>query len=316
MNNYTFFPIIFIHYGDSEYLQYTLRAAKIFNPSSRIILLGDKFNQHYTSLGIEHFFFENYSNSSEIILFKKVYKFIAGKNHGKTDWTQFVFQRWFHIFEFIQSQGIEKFWTFDSDNLIFTDLQKYQSELIEYDCTEQCNGICMNGFVSSQKIVRGYLDTINSLFMDTEYLEIQTRELVDYPNYAFTEMKAYDEYRNRNNLNTVRLQNISDGEIFDECLCQSDGMEFINGKKKLIFKDGFIYQREEKSQKLMKVNTINMSWTNIYLIQELFTYVVNNHLTRFPRSYFVIRCIVLCKYFILRIVSKIKTILKKCSAIN
>lgn len=306
MSTYVSIPIIFIHYGDSEYLKYTLRSAKIFNMSSRIILLGDKFNQHYTDIGIEHFFFENYSRSSEIILFKKVYKFIAGKNHGKTEWTQFVFQRWFHIFEFIQSQGIESFWTFDSDTLIFTDLQKFQSELSRYDCTEQCNGICMNGFVSSQKVVKGYLDTINSLFLDTDYLDKQIKEFVDYPDYAFTEMRAYDEYRNRSGLNTIRLQKISNGEIFDECLCQSQGMEFVNGKKKLIFKDGFIYQIEKSSNSLMKVNTINMSWTNIFFIEELFTYVINNHLSRFPKKHFVIQCIVLWKYFIVIIFSRIK----------
>lgn len=241
MDNCTSIPIIFIHYGDSEYLPYTLKSARIFNPSSRIILLGDKSNQHYTSLGIEHFFFDNYSNSSEIILFKRVYKFIAGKNNSNTGWTQFVFQRWFHIFEFIQSQEIERFWTFDSDNLIFTNLQKYQTNLFQYDCTEQCNGSCMNGFVSSQEIVKGYLDTINSLFRDAEYLERQRREFIDYPDFSFTEMRAYDEYRNRNKLNTIRLQKISTEETFDECLCQPQGMEFINGKKKLIFKGGFIY---------------------------------------------------------------------------
>jgi hypothetical protein len=168
----------------------------------------------------------------------------------------------------------------------------------------------MNGFVSSKEIVKGYINTINNLFLDTEYLEKQINDFVEYPDYAFTEMRAYVEYRNRNQLSTISLQRISNEEIFDECLCHSHGMEFINGKKILSFKDGFIYEREESSQKLLKVNTINMSWTNISLVEELFTYVVNNHLSKFPKRYFLIHSIVLCKYFFMKIVSKIKTILE------
>jgi hypothetical protein len=72
-------------------------------------------------------------------------------------------------------------------------------------------------------------------------------------------MKAYDEYRNTKQLNTIKLQQVLDGETFDECICQSQGMEFINGKKKLLFKNGSIYQKNELNQKLLKVNTINMS---------------------------------------------------------
>jgi len=310
-------PIIFIHYGDSDYLEYTFKLARLYNPTNRIILLGDKSNQHYTKLNIEHYFFDSYSSFPEIILFKKVFKFIAGNRHGKTQWTQFVFERWFYIYEFIRLQGIDQFWTFDSDTLILTELQKYIPLLLGYECTEQCNGSCMNGFVGSSKVVKGYIDTINNLFIDSNYLKKQMQEFLDYPNYAFTEMRAYDEYRSRNKLNTIRLQKISNDEIFDECLCQPHGMEFVNGKNKLVFKDGIIYQREQDSYKLIKVNTINMSWNNIYLVEALFTYVVNNHWNRFPRNYLFIHCVTFLKYVILRIISKPNSILKNIyGAIN
>ncbi len=296
-NSYSL-PIIFIHYGDSDYLKYTLRSAKVFNSNSRVILLGDESNEFYTYLGIEHFYFKDYSNSPEIRLFEKVYKFIAGSEHGKTEWTHFVFRRWFHVFEFIQSQEIEQFWTFDSDNLIFVNLEKFSINLTKYDCTEQCNGSCMNGFVGSQKVVKGYIDTINNLFTDTEYLKKQAKDFIAHSDYAFTEMRAYDEYRQRGNLNSIRLQTLFDDETFDECLCQPQGMEFIDGKKKLFFKNGFIYQKNALNQKLLKANTINMSWTNISLIEELFTYVVNNHLNKFPRSHFLIMCKIRLQYYI------------------
>ncbi len=124
-------------------------------------------------------------------------------------------------------------------------------------------------------------------------------------------MKAYDEYRNTKQLNTIKLQQVLDGETFDECICQSQGMEFINGKKKLLFKNGSIYQKNELNQKLLKVNTINMSWTNIFLIEELFTYVVNNHLNKFPKSHFNIQYKIKFKQYILKFALKFRKFLSK-----
>lgn len=41
-------PIIFIHYGDSQYLEYTIKCSKLFNSHTNIILIGDKENKQYS----------------------------------------------------------------------------------------------------------------------------------------------------------------------------------------------------------------------------------------------------------------------------
>src|SRR5579883_1210844 len=107
-------PLVFIHYGNSSYLRYTLGAAKMFNPDIRLVLLGDERNRHYTKLGIEHFNFSQFGSGSEIEIFDKVYKFVGGKKHPNSPWVKFVFRRWFNLYYFLLEQKIEKFWTFDT----------------------------------------------------------------------------------------------------------------------------------------------------------------------------------------------------------
>lgn len=264
------FPIIFIHKGDSDYLTYTLRCAKLFNPETKIILLGDETNEHYKSLGIKHYYYSEYEGE-ESYLFDSIFKYIAGREHpGKPWWVHFVFKRWFHIYYFIRKHNINKFWTFDSDTLILTDLSKQAYKFTGYDCTEQCNGMCMNGLIGNHVIVKRYIDTINSLFQDEEYLYKQEKEFETNTTYAFTEMRAYVEFKNNSNIKTIRLNSIINDETFDDCICQQHDMEMDGKVKKLYFKDGGVYFKNIPVQKLIKANSINMSWVPVSFIKTVY----------------------------------------------
>ena len=273
-------PIIFIHKGDSDYLQHTLKSAKIFNPNTRIILLGDESNKHYQEeIGIEYFSFSQ-CEGEESQKFDKNFKYIAGTQEGGGEWwVRFVFKRWFHLLNFVRSNHIRRFWTFDSDNLILSNLEDQVSKFLEYDCTEQCNGWCINGLVNGLEVIKGYIDKINDLFLDTNYLDKQRREFINNPTWAFTEMRAYVEYKESVPFKSVSLNTIIDGETFDECLCQQHDMEMEveGGKKKLYFENGNLYERYLPTQQLVKLNSINMSWLPTSFIKEIFDYASQNY---------------------------------------
>ncbi len=272
-------PIIFIHFNDSGYLEYTLKSALKFNPNKRVILLGDKSNEYYKKLGIEHYHFADFGESEEIKTFDKVYKFIAGSSQRKKPWTNFVFKRWFYLYNFVKQNKIQSFWTFDSDTLIFTDLSKYEKQLSDFDCTSQCNGNCMNGYIGNLNVVKGYLDKINELFQRPEYLEKQRKEVEQHPDWAFTEMRAFATFIQENHPKVARLERIVNNEIFDECVCQKDGMEtedkFGKTIKKLYFKDGKIYTKQKSSNELVKVSTLNMSWVPTLFIAKVYYYGIH-----------------------------------------
>lgn len=277
-------PVIFCHFGNSPYLEYTLRQVKLTNPDNWVILLGDVENREIAeSIGVDHENFSELDHGEEIKEFDRVYKHIAGKNHGKKFWTKFVFKRWFYVHRFLVRNKIEAFWHFDSDNMILSDLNQQEHKLTNYDCTEQCEGKCMNGYISSFKVVDGYVKKINQLFQNQEYLNLQLDDFRKNPNFAFTEMRAFQTYRDQENIKTVRLNAIIDGESFDDCICFNDGYETYNyliaGQKlKKLFVDTNyeIYCRHIETSEFIKMNSLNLSWVPV----DLFKFIYSNSLQK------------------------------------
>lgn len=275
-------PLVFIHFGNSSYLRFTLRNAKRFNPDKRIILLGDGRNRHYRGLGVEHFNFSDFGAGPEIERFDKIYRFVGGKQHPDSPWVKFVFRRWFHLYYFLSAQKIERFWTFDTDTLILCQLSRQEGKFSQYDCTEQCEGSCMNGLVNNLGVVKGYVDKINELFGREDYLKRQMKDFEVHPDYAFTEMRAYKTYKEESGIKRIHLGTVIDGEAFDDCLCVAGEIEtfdqlppglgalpYGSPKKLYLNPDGRIFCRHKPSQSFVKLNSVNMSWLPDYLFGKI-----------------------------------------------
>jgi hypothetical protein len=271
-------PIIFCHYGMSNYLRYTLLSSKLSNPDKNIYLIGDEENEKLCNeLGVKHIKYSEFDNSQLIFKFNKSFKFISGKKHGREEWTRFVFLRWFYICEFIYLYDIDSFWHFDSDNLIVANLFHKESLFNKFDNTEQCGGICMNGYISSKKITKLYVHHILDLFNDIEFLNIQKEKCEKNENLAFTEMAAYNHFKKVFKINSVRLNNIYFGDTFDDCIAFSDGMvqtkEKYNGykiKEIYINANNDFYFKFNSTQEYIKVNSINLSWMPFSVVLRLF----------------------------------------------
>jgi hypothetical protein len=274
-------PIIFCHYGNSEYLPYVFELARAKNPDKRIILLGDKDNKWLAEAkGIEHYFFSEFDYGPEIETFNEEYQLIQGPKHRHIksggNWVNFVFKRWFYINNFLNTESIDSFWHFDSDTMVLEALGKHENKFESYDCTEQCNGSCLNGFISKRKVVRDYIDKINSLFKDSDYLKHQQEEFDQQnPKFAFTEMRAYEEFK-KGPLNSIQLNTILDGSTFDDCICQPHDMEMESLpsgktiKKVYIDNSGSCFCFDLKRSELTRMNTLNLSWVPLALFQILF----------------------------------------------
>lgn len=269
-------PVIFIHKGDSDYLRYVVRCAKDFNPEKRIIFLGDESNAYLKSDDIEHYYFSDYSDGAEIQEFERVFKVVRGHSHGKEDWLKFVFKRWYHINNFIRSKNLKHFWTFDSDTLILRNLSTLESKFVHVDCTEQCKGICMNGFISNVGVVNAYVKKMNELFEREEYLKMQEKEFELTPTYAYTEMRAYETFRFEHDIKTVYIGTVLDNEIFDDCICSENGMatyeyKVLGNRLKKIFigHNNDVYFFYNVTGKYVRANTINMSWVPTYIYKRI-----------------------------------------------
>lgn len=276
-------PIVFIHYGDSSYLRYSLQSAKLTNPQKEIYLLGDSENEHLKHIGIQHVNFSTFDNYPLVKKFDQVFKLIAGTEHqyhksrGTDYWTNFVFKRWFYIYEFIKLKGISRFWTFDSDNMILQDLSFGEVFFQDYDTTEQCGGICMNGLINNLEVVEGYVEKMIELFQDEEYLAQQRKIMVQNPKWAYTEMRAYEKYKQDTGIKSVKLNSESQDLIFDDCISfVEDGMEmggFVHRGRvlKKLYRDNnwSLYVRQLKGDRYLKLANLNLSWVDDYIFEKV-----------------------------------------------
>jgi hypothetical protein len=272
-------PIVLIHYGNSSYLPYIVEVAKRSNPHKEIIFLGDEDNAYLETLGVSHHRFATSCGSPQLELFNRLYPRIVNPSYPKSRWAQFVLQRWFMINTFIHKHDINRFWTFDSDNFILTDLQSYEEEFSRYECTSQCSGRCMNGFVSSRGIVERYIEKIIELLSDDNYVKHWHMKYKDDPSLFYNEMEAFAVFIEHAAVRSLPLAQIRDGAIFDDSITYENGMlmyeKTIKGRrvKKLYINNGGIYCKHLASGQFVKMNNPNLSWMPKYIFPLLFEHI-------------------------------------------
>jgi hypothetical protein len=274
-------PVIFCHYGDTHYLRHTLDAATRSNPGRRIVLLGDAANAHLArSLPVEHVLFSELEHGSELAEFDRVYRAVQGPRHvptkGGRDWLNFVFRRWYYVLNWLRHSNATAFWHFDSDTMVVRSLDRLDAGFGDVDCTEQCEGSCINGWVSGPDLVERYVRTINGLFTRHEYLAGQQREFDTlHPHWAFTEMRAWAVFRDEQHVRTIRLMHADIAGVFDDALCHDHGFATENLRhgqpiKQVWLGDrGSFWIRRAADGRMQRLNSLNLSWVPDYLFAQV-----------------------------------------------
>jgi hypothetical protein len=91
METNQYIPIVFLYRGNRNFIPFTLYQAKMSNPNSRIILLGDQLNRHYSRI-CEHYLCDDYLEYSKEL--KKVYKH---KSQWGEDFEYVCIERWLYL---------------------------------------------------------------------------------------------------------------------------------------------------------------------------------------------------------------------------
>lgn len=110
-------PVIFIHYGNSGYLQYSLLQALHHNSS--VILIGDKSNNLYPF--VRHEQVEDYDQAAA--LFATVYT-PHHRSVNPLPYELFCFQRWFILRDFMKTHGFAKCCYLDSDVMLYENVSE------------------------------------------------------------------------------------------------------------------------------------------------------------------------------------------------
>lgn len=260
--------IVFIHTGFSSYLYDTLTVAKAGNPNADCYLLGDSKNVEVANeCGWSHIFFEDLK-SDLLEDFRKYYQLISTPNHPDVflpfDMTKFCYERYFYAHKFASERGIEKFWMFDSDDLLVEDLFEKQKELgsnnIEF--TRMAYNTALRGFMDTQT-VKEYCKHVIALFSDPQFVVEQINIFSKREGIAaFTDMNAAALYKSGKK--DAHLATSINGWYFDDLITHDDGFDTINlgHKNKINIKhiqfDGECFYALRKNEKI-KFATINGS---------------------------------------------------------
>ncbi len=290
MNNQT--HIIFTHYGSSDYLSKSLKCAEVTNQSAEIILIGDENNLDCaTSNQITHRHFDSLVESDLRTEFYRVFKPIRGVFHplvrNGRNWLMYVFERWFYIYELAQELGLKSFWHFDSDTMILQDINGFNQCLSGYDSTEQCHGNCLNGFIKIE-ILEQYLRVVNQLFTDEKFLKTQQDEFDTVnPEYAFTEMRAWVEAKQKLSFNTLHLGTVINRKTWDDSIVMGKEIGYDMARLKSgqtmknIYWDNGFYCHNEHLQQSIEFISLNLSHSPIFVFDWVLSCVEKQKATKY-----------------------------------
>jgi hypothetical protein len=240
--------------------------------------LGDSTNKHIVRGVAEFVDFESLGGTGKELEFQRVFQVIQGARHrfnkanGVEFWLKFVFRRWFLIEAFLEREGLDSFWTFDSDTLVLGDLSLREKRFADFEATAQCKNQCLNGWIGSRELVSRYTQSILNQFSDEAYLQAQREKLNVHAGLSFNEMDAFAEFRRRDSVKTWHGEKSINGEIFDDALAFTEGFEAapqkVLGKTaiKKFWSDGrHIYAKHLGSGKFVRLLTCNMSWMPYFM---------------------------------------------------
>ncbi|MDF2633467.1 MAG: hypothetical protein K0R78_341 [Pelosinus sp.] len=245
-------PIIFIHYGDSEYLQYSLLQAKRSNKDKDIILIGDESNNKYPF--VKHV---NVAESASMREFAKVYKHM---NFNPHEYELFCIQRWFILRDFMVTHKIEQCYYQDSDVMLYEDIAK--EELTGFDFAF-CGGISAGiSFINNVAALDAFCSFITNCYTQPEsrlQLENMYQSIITaIPHGGICDMVFVNLYCNNTNPEKIYdLSIIRNDAVFDLNVNLTDGYEEWYGCKKIYYTNQGVLCRNLSLDKLIKFKALH-----------------------------------------------------------
>lgn len=244
-------PIVFFHYGNPDYLKYTLKQTRYFNPGSPIYLLGDEKNNRYSF--ITHVSASKYD--AETTAFTKLYKHLSPNDE---QYELNCFLRWFYVRAFCRENGIEDFIYLDSDVLAFQDLSDIIPLFKPCKIANTGADIAVPAFTYFNDyntisnfcdyLIYSYSDKtalarIEEIYKSTEHVEITG---------GISDMTLFHLYDVAHPGQTIKIELINSNIAVDVSVNLSDGYEMENGTKKIYWQKGLPYAKNLENGNLIR----------------------------------------------------------------
>jgi hypothetical protein len=224
-------PIVFMHYGDSEYLQYSLLQAKKSNKDSDIILIGDDSNNKYSF--VKH---ANINDSQSGQDFAKIYQHMSFNDYS---YELFCIQRWFMLRDFMAKHQISRCYHQDSDVMLYEDIS--MENVADFDFAF-CGGISGGiAFINNFEALDGFCKFITAFYtvesLTEELKKIYQMVIKHVPNAGISDMIFINLYCNtrQHPEKIFDLSVIENNAVFDLNVNLTNEYEQWHGRKKIYF---------------------------------------------------------------------------------
>jgi len=249
-------PIIFFHYGNPQYLKYSLKQARYFNPDSDIYLLGDKRNNCYPF--ITHVFSDKYKSKAQAFI--DVYKH---RSSNSENYELNCFLRWFYIKAFCEEKGIASFIYLDSDVLLFQDVSELVPLFKDHTIANTCDDTGMPAFTyfKDQKVLSDFCEYLLHAYTDRKLvneLDALYQPYMDSGEMGgVCDMTLFHFYFRDHPAGTLKIDLIGDDIAVDSNISRQDGYEIEDGIKKIYWKNKLPYAKNIASGKLVRFATLH-----------------------------------------------------------
>jgi hypothetical protein len=211
-------PIVFLHYGRSKYLPFTLGRAKMLNVNSPVVLIGDAANKDYLPF-VEHVDMNRYARQAAE--FQKAYTHLSPNGYS---YEMFCFMRWFILRDFLRAHGLKEIIHLDSDVLINVNVQEERRNWLGYGLTilrKECAG---NMFVNGMATLEALCDIIWDMYTGPDSQARLTELLQRRGNIS--DMAALEMLCQANPAHVAEMDGIQpDGSFWDANINLSQGFE-------------------------------------------------------------------------------------------
>jgi hypothetical protein len=248
--------IIFLHRGDSAYLQCALAQARRSNPDTRIVLLGDDSNGKY----------------SKLVEYHRISDFMAAANafrdryiHLSSNAFEFefrCFERWFVIWEFCKRSDVQALFCADSDVLIYSNLQDIMARFGIFDVSLSLNS-CAHASYWTIEALRAFCEFVTKAYTsDAAALEDMYRDYKATGNPGgICDMTLLNMFGRNADIQVIETTDIIEGAAFDHNLnCISDGPNhYVShfGAKKLLWRNDLPYGQLQEDSTLVRFDILH-----------------------------------------------------------
>lgn len=225
--------IVFIHYGNDDYLSYSLAQARRSNPKSPVYLIGDESNGGKYA-DAEHIHYRNYMARAR--QFAEHYRHL---NTNIDSFELFCMMRWFVLLDFMKHEGIDSATYLDSDIMLYEEMHYEHFRYYDYDLA--VTGVAPPALINNITALDAFCAFMENSYLDPLKLDMLRERFQSLQDQGqpggICDMTFWELFIAESRFRIADLSRVADNSVYDRNIYISDGFEMENGIKKVFWKD-------------------------------------------------------------------------------